>query len=652
MLPAQSVASATGTQTRVALVTVEGARLDLNGQTEVPAALFGVDSSARLSEQIASHGVGSARQVFYVPSPVSGAFDGEGRTKNKAFEKLSLFIDCLGERSLPASVLTNPGYEDHFSRIGAEYAARCRRAGWKGCVEFWNEPFLDWADRGRRNYADALFDTERVAEGGPVTIKGWTKPLAHVRWRRLWAAYEVDRVKRGTGDRPDSVVRERRIAWGVRVPDGAKPGDTFEGRDSAPWGDGTRKVFTVVEEWHAYDPTQVRWWSGKQNLDFYTWMFLPFAKAVKESNPDITVIGGWGFNPSGADWSVWRELYVPLVDAAFPWMDGVNEHHYEIDTRHVPAWYEVATAYGVTRHGKWLRMYNTGSGGRWQPAVQGMAALTGVARETARESASQAAYTLRDLVEILCQCPDKAASRIVTDPEDQPGALEALRFLADFRGNMVSVNSVDRDVWATAAVTNDRLTVLVFNNASVDRMIDLKVALPGRLVHGKASVSWLEVDASGSVRVGSANIGVSGREALVHREASAQHALKFVFVFQNGPWPARPLAERRQFFAADGVLMRVLPESPLMLRVLVPPAALKRVERAWLRLATDRATSAANTTVNGRPLPPGLRPYVEQYPVEPSWLTGTNEVLFTCGTEDPSGFQINAASLVVEQTAR
>jgi hypothetical protein len=383
-------------------------------------------------------------------------------------------------------------------------------------------------------------------------------------------------------------------------------------------------------------------------------MLTPFARAAKEQNPDLTIVAGWGFNPSAADWAVWRELYVPVLDAVYPWIDGLNEHHYEIDTRKVVSWYEVATAYSMNRHGKWIRMYNTGCGGKWQPAIQGMAALSGDAREAARETASQAAYTLRDLAEVLYQCPDKAGSRIVTDPDTQMGAMDALHYLRDLRGAYLRVASDDRSVWPVAVVENDRLVVFAFNNAQVDRGVEFRIGLPDRLSFApKGEVAWMEVGDPGRLRAAAQSFDVKGREAVVQRVIPSQQAVKVVLRFTGGEWPARPGTDRRQFFAKEGVLHKVLAESPLMLRIPIPPEVLQQPDRAWLKLVVEGAgVTGASAALNDRLVTFQPKEFTELYQIDPRHLRLTNEVMFTCVGEPGSGYQVNAASLVLDLPVR
>lgn len=653
--PAIAVAatpSGTGAVVRAATIAVEPRRLSVNGQREVPSALFGVEGMEVTQQEIEHFGIGAVRHVTFVPAASPAALDGKGRPRPNV-DRLGLNIDCLGGRSLPATVLTNPGYEDHFAKLGAEYASRCRATNVRVCVEFWNEPFLDWADYGRRNYADGFYDVSKAVDEGSVTIKGWEKPLMHLRWRRLWATYEADRVRAGAAGRADAVARERRIAWGVKVPEGLRAGDAFDARDPSPWSGGGRRTYVVAEEWHVYDPTQVRWWSGRQNLAFYLWMLAPFARAAKEQNSDLAVVAGWGFNPSAADWSVWRELYAPVLDAVHPWIDGLNEHHYETDTRRVVSWYEVAAAYSMVKHGKPIRMFNTGAGGKWQPAIQGMAALSGEAREAAKESASQAAYTIRDVAEILHQCPDKAGSRIITDPETQGGAMDAMHYLRDVRGSFLRSASDDRSLWPVAVVTNDRLVVLAFNNAQVDRTVEFRISLPDGRNFTKGEVAWMEVGDSGRLRTAVQPVDVKGRDTVLQRVIPSQQAVKLVLRFSGGEAPARNSVDRRQYFASEGVLHKVLPESPLLLRVVLPPDVLRQPDRAWLKVSVDGASApSGSVTFNDRPLIPQLREFTEMYQVDPATLRLTNEVMFTCAGESGAGYQANAASLVLDLPAR
>ena len=598
-------------------VRVDGRLMTVNGQQEVPRGLFGVHAVGLTPETIEDMGIECSRQIHFGPGSESSAIDKDGKVR-QVYRKLAVVIDCQGDRYCAATVLTNPKYEEYFRQAGLRYGERCKQAGWRGYVEFWNEPYLNWAERShgspRNNYHERFYDVTKAADGGPVTIKDWDKPLEHLRWKRTWAKDE-----------------KGQIAWGVKVPEGLKPGGTF--RSHSPkdwyWTDRREQTFTVVEEWHVHDPTQVGWWSGRQNLDFYLWMYLPFAKAVKEANPDVQVLAGWDFNPSTRNWAVWRELYQPVLDAAIQWTDGITEHHYGVDTRQVPAWYEVATAYTVSRHGKWIRSFNTECGGRLDPAVHGAAA--------GGAGMSEATYALRDILELAYHCPAKAGSRTAHHALPNTGAAAALRFLKDLRGPLVRTESSDLDVWPVACVNGQRLVAAVFNNAAGPRDVTFAIASPKGTTLGPGRLSALGA--------GDRDIPAKGGDVTLKHTLGPLQAVKLVFPLAGGV-PRGPQVERRQFFAKEGVLHKVEPGKQVALSVNVDADLLARAERAWLKLVLEGVSGGeAKAAVNGVAVAIPDRSWVMELPLDASIVKPATRLVFTSAGD---GYQIDAAGLLIE----
>ncbi len=613
-------------------VRVDGRLMVVNGQAEVPRGLFGLHASKLSAEIVKELGVECYRQIHFGPSSGCAALTKEGRVKSP-FDRMSFVIDCQGDRYCPATVLSNPDYEAFFRRIGREYGETCKAAGWRGVAEFWNEPYLNWANRsygsGRNHYHNKWYDVSKAVEGGPVTIQGWEKPLAHLKWKKLWPKGE-----------------DGKIGWGVAIPEGLGPGDTFRGRNRYYWTKNHEQTFTVVQEWHVHDPTQVDWWSGRQNLDFYLWMFLPWAEAMKEANPDVRIIAGWDFGFSHGDWAVFRELVAPVIDQGIAALDGVTEHHYGVDSRAVTAWYEVATAYAVAKHGKWIRGYNTECDGKLDPAVHGRAAES---RETVPVNTDPAStYALRDILELACQAPAKAGARTAHAVSPTGGVAEALRFLRPLRGPLLRTERTDPDVWPVACLAEDTIVVVVFSNAPEPREVELTLAAPKGTELRKGTVAWIEVD-GGRPRVKDAPLEAGGREVTLTRALGPRQAVRFILPLRGAP-PQAPDIQRRQFFAAEGVLHDVAPGKPVTLHVPVEAAYAKGTGWARLKLVLEGVKPGeGSVTLNGTRLDLGGRNWTVELPLDASLVRAENTLVFTADGSEADGYRVCVASLLLER---
>lgn len=603
-------------------VEVDGRLMVVNGQAEVPRGLFGVHAYKLTPERNREYGIECIRQIHFSPGSGVAALGKDGKVKD-AYKDLSVVIDCMGDRYRPATVLSNKDYEAFFRKIGRAYATKVKQAGIDGYVEFWNEPYLNWANRsygsGRNHYNNKWYDLSKAREGGPVTIKGWDKPLKHLKWKKLWPKGE-----------------DGKIGWGVKIPEGLEAGDTFKASNSYYWTNNRKQTFTVVEEWHVHDPTQVSWWSGRQNLDFYLWMFEPFARSVKAVDPNIQVLAGWDFGLSHGDWAVWRELYKPILDLDIDLVDGITDHHYGVNSRIVPAWYEVACAYAVTEHGKWIRGYNTECDGQLDPAVH----RSGGGKSGA---AGAATYMLRDILELCYHSPAKSGSRTTHHPGT--GEMTVLKYLKDLRGPMVRAVSRDVDLWPTASVHGDKLVVVVFNNAGRARQLKLKLAAPKGTTFKPGRVEQIEM--TGSLKIAGEKLDASGTSATLTRKLLSRQAVKIVLPLE-GNVPAKPAVRRKQHFAR-GVLQKVQPGKGKTFTIAVDQADLASADAAWLKIILEgNDAGEARVTLNGRSVTIPDRNYTLMLPVSPGDLKTRNTLVFTADGEKSDGFQVDIASLVVD----
>lgn len=617
------------TQAGEVQVRVTGRLLEVNGQSGFPRGLMGLHADTRLTEEMRQDwGVECFRQIHFVPGSGSVAWDKEGKLR-APFKDLFMVIDCQGDRFFPALVLTRRDYAEFFAEIGRKYAQRCKDLGWRGYAEFWNEPYLNWAERSRKNYDPKFYDVSKATDDGPVTIKGWDKPLAHLRWRRLWARGE-----------------DGKIAHLVPVPKGAKPGDTFRHRLGYYFTKNDEQTYTVVEHWDVYDPTAVSFWSGKQNYDFYMWMFLPWAKAIKETNPDVTIIGGWCFNLPANGWKAWELLYKPMIDEAIQWLDGVCEHHYGSDTRVNAATYELIVGYALAEHGKRLRCYNTETAGCVDPAVPG-------ARHSNATPYGAFNYGLRDIVELTYRCPDKAAARVAhgsLTPGWGGGGDEFLfKLLKDFRGQLIETACGDLDVWPVAVLNGDRLVAVVFNNHNEERIIRLAIDAPAGTTLSAGRKVWVAAkEEKGPLSFHETPLPASGARFEGAVTIPQKTGVKLVLPLEGTP-PAKTQWVRSQFFAR-GVLQKVERDKPATFAIKVDDELLARAEAANLKVVLEGMAGAEGSArVNGATVPLPRHEWIVEVPLNPKLLKGENELVFEASGR---GYRVVVASLVLEYPAK
>ncbi|MFP4106568.1 MAG: hypothetical protein ACLFVU_10820 [Phycisphaerae bacterium] len=613
---------------------VTGEFIDINGHTKIPVGLFGVHAMKDLDARtIEDWGIEMTRVIHWNP--------GGGPTiptEGGKLEGLEMVIDCQGDRYCPATVLTDPDYKAFFTRKGKEFARKCEQAGWTGWTEFWNEPYLNWASKSRINYQSKFYDASNATEGGPVTIKGQDEPVEHLRWRSKLRAVS----KRGE------------VHDNLKLPEGAKPGDTFEAADKRAKHHYQRvkQTFTVKKVWEVYDPTQVSWFSGKQNLEYYMWMFLPYAKAVKETNPDVQVIGGWGFHIYMSGWSAWRELYKPMIDRSIKYLDGVHEHHYGSDPRATAASYQVVLAYGMSVYDKWLHCYNTETSGKADPQMPGVTQKQ-LADAGLKNAAAAHVYSLRDIMQMLARCPDVAASRAAHSPRSSHwgagGDEMTFKLLKDLRGRLVRVVSPDPELWIVAAVNDDQLVIAAFNDSRSEKLMDLSAAMPkGTRAGERMTFTRVQPD----LKAGKLELKTEQNPAATG-DAKAAVKCRTNLTGKSGltiriPLTGKPAAgvqvRRTQHFA-KGVLDSVKPGSPVTKTVKIPAGKLKNADAAGLKLVLMGA-AGAKLQLNGKTIALPSRSWINEIEIAPNLLRDTNTLQFTAA-EKP--WTLGMCSIVIDR---
>jgi hypothetical protein len=607
-------------------VEVTGKLLAVNDAIEIPRGLMGLHADAGLTvERATDWGVDGFRAIDHVPGSRMVAV-GKNHTLQAPFKDMAVVVDCMGDRYYSAlNFLKDPGFTNYFAKIGSNYAQRCKELKWKGHAEFWNEPYLNWAERSRANYDPQFYDQTKAEDGGPVTIKGWSGPLKHLKWRRLWAQ--------------DS---KGNIDYLTPVPDGAKPGDTFRYRHRLYFKPYEEQTYTVVEKWNVYDPTAPSFWSGKQNFDFYMWMFTPWAMAIKRTNPEVQVVAGWDYPVYCDNWQVWEILYKPTIDAGIQWIDGICEHHYGSNSRADAGSYEVIAGYAMARYGKRIRCYNTETAGCQDPAVPG--SMHGQATPYGAYN-----FGLREVVEMWYRCPDKAVARAshgsLTPGWGGGGDEFFFKILKDVRGRLIETRCEDLDVWPVAATDGTNFTLVMFNDHYRSQPVDLLVFAPAGTAFRSGRKVWVEAsEAKGPLAFHEEPFPADNGWLRVNLTLPVRSGVKIVMPLTGIP-PARTERVRRQFFAPD-FLQSVKPGQPLYTWIKVDPARVRRADRACLKLVLEGVRRGEATVfVNGNKVTIPDHDWITEVPINPRWLRSRTELRFDTRGD---GYRVDAASAVIE----
>ena len=421
-----------------------------------------------------------------------------------------MVIHSVGDRTAPSPYLTNSNWEKMYQASGAKAGKLAKESDHKVYVEYWNEPYLNWANINRKNFDPGFYNVGEAKEGGEVVSKATGETMPHLRWTRDPGApaykWYDDRqqFRRGVDEKGNTTLpyampysgwypgKWRAAAAEMNPPDDVKDGETYTAKSG--------KTYTATTPWTVYDQTQFTYWSGQGMLKPYIEPMVAYGKALKAAGGDeVVYIVGWGMRPSEDHWASWNMLYKPTIDAGIEYIDGINEHDYGGLPEKMPAVHEVVTAYGQTEHGKWLYNYNTESGLSTDPQAYPAAASDGGAGDASKEAQANLAkfeWITHKILATLDQTPDKTRSishfGIGGPWFSDAGEGVALDMLKPLRGRMLRVIENDDDIYALASIdgTDPRnprpegmgpgpeLTIALFNGGDQARTISLTVDRP------------------------------------------------------------------------------------------------------------------------------------------------------------------------------
>ena len=466
-----------------------------NGAQTVPMGLLGVHNVPLDEETAADWGVTGMRKIHQSPGPVTRIPEPGRREELRAMdaaetnpkEKRRLkkqadylpsatydwVMDCFYDRYQPALQVTDPnGWEPKLRERVRTFVANARKSGQQHYLEFWNEPYLNWATNPAVNVSPQYYVTEGIKEGDPMVLKANGKVVPGLEW----------------GPKRFYVVQNGGIHYVLSgyIQANAKPGEETTLR----YGAG-RTVLEIGGTVHlrgqdrqlgyghwGRDVEQKHYWAGPVSVNWYNEMFRVVGEEMAALGAeDISLAGGWGFNFFNEGWDSWHRLIKPLIDTGHPWLDALHEHHYGGDVRKVGCSYEVAYSYALATYGNRLEFWNTEAGGHLDPQQPGNVKPHNLGDPLTKAKGSMT-YFLRDVIYQWAHVPDKAIFRAAHHSHHTEGGDPiAFRLLKPMAGDLLVVDNPMNNVWAVASRGGTATTMMLFNDrrGQVSFTLDLPV---------------------------------------------------------------------------------------------------------------------------------------------------------------------------------
>ncbi|MFP4106122.1 MAG: hypothetical protein ACLFVU_08530 [Phycisphaerae bacterium] len=420
--------------------------------------------------------------------------------------------------------------------------------------------------------------------------------------------------------------------------------------------------------WGVVDETAFTYWSGKGNGWIYDKMYRVIASEVKKHNPQITTLAGWGFRWNEDHWAAWDLLYKNTIDRNIEYIDGIHEHHYQGDVTAMPGAYEVLTAYGVTKHNKWLYSYNTETNDLLDAPSRGNITSSAEARRATEYR--RMSYNMRDILYAIHQTPDKARGRTMIHPTATQQALHVgYGLMRNLRGRLVACETSDPDVWMVASVDGtdpnamppafdgtQKLVVIVFNDHRHDRAVDITVAAPTGTVFRDGRAERTHVDKSDyQISRPGEDVQAAGRTELTLRAVPIQGrgAWKIELPLKGAVVESDEVV-RKQFFSPD-ILQVVKRGTPLKKTVAIDPEWLN-ADRAWLKLVVENVATGEGSVKIGKQTIPLPTAYTADNVNRIVWLevpvgvlTEKTPVTFQVNQGNHAGYRVDMTSLVLEK---
>jgi len=591
-------------------------------------------------------------------------------------EMTPIMINSPGDRTQPSFRLADRNWQANYEAAGRKAGASAKASKRTAYVEFWNEPYLNWANINRKNFNPKFYDQDKASEGGAVHIKHDGSVAPHLRWTRnydappwQWCSSEAE-WRRGKSEKGGWTLPYA-MPYGGWYPgkwrsESAKLNPPADVKDGEQYEAGNGKTYTAFTPWHIYDETQFTYWSGQGMLKMYVEPLQAYGKALKEAGGDnVVLIAGWGNRPSEDHWAGWHRLYKPTIDATHEFIDAINDHDYGGDPRNLPSSYEVACAYGVTKYGKWLYGYNTECASSTDPQVYGDAANFSA-------DAAKFQWVTTKIIHALQYVPDKARVFLHFGVGggfwSDGGEGVAMDLLRNVRGRLVHVNKTDAKVYAIACIDGadplaprpddlgdgQQLVVVVLNDDHVSRDVKLNVKAPGGTSFERMTQRTVAIKDGMPTLVGKA-AEEKGDSHDIDVTLDAGQVMTFSFDLKGKvAADAKADVKRRQFFG-DAILQDVTAKSPVKQTIEIDAAALSGTEQAWLRFVAERLDHGEGVVeFNGKTyeLPAAVTPentaWIRRLPIKLADLQAENALTFKVSSDAEAGYLLGTCSVEIE----
>lgn len=619
-----------------AAVSVSGRMLAVNGTEMLPAGVFGAFNVPKATWD--RYRLTLTRSIDH-----GGGFSGAPAAP-KPGRQLPMYT--LGDRGVPSPVLGDPqGWKAKLTAAATAAAQKTKEAGGGAVLEFWNEPYLNWANKNRVAFDPRFYETSGQAEGAPVKLKDGSA-MPHLKWTQKpenipaiprWRNDEQpprDHWRRGRDasgkmlsllHEPPHWDRQARANW---RPETHPPKDVADGQTytvTVKTKQGEEKLeLTAFTPWRIYDETQFTFWSALGLARLYNEPMVAVGQAFKAVDPAAFYIIGWCSRPIEDHLAAWELAYKPSIDAAGKLADAVNDHDYGGDPLRMEASAELVAAYSATAIGKMLTSINSETSAAPDPE-----AYPGAKQDPAQMDGGKYRFTVRKIVSGLARQPDKMVGyAFFGDGEGPPksyfspgGEGVAFDLLMQLRGRLVQANADDPELRVVAAVDgtdpmNPRpaalgagpvLTVAVLNEGLAAREAAIEIAAPA----GTAFVAGAKVlrgtdPATGRPALIAADHQAAGATTRWSGSIASHDAVVLQLPLDKAP-AAGVQAQRLAAFSPLTAQL-VTREKPYRAEIAAPAAVVALAKRpgarAWLRLAVENvAAGEAVAVIGGQRLP-------------------------------------------------
>ncbi len=655
-------------------IKVGGALWEVNGTDTLPAGVFGGfnlkntrdPATGQNIRRLDRYRLALDRQIDFSRQGQGPAF-GKGMAPSK--------ILSVGDRTQSSLRFTDPNWKQNYDKWGRSLGSKVKASGRSALVEFWNEPYLNWANDNRVNFDPKFFRRGEAKEGAAVTLAIDGTELPHLKWTKdfsappwNWTRAGRQEWRRGRNEKGKSSVWQHARPYKIAHHQWRKMMQELNPKDSVADGETYQakgQSWTAFTPWHVYDETQFTYWSGKGMLLPYIDPLLAYAGGIKATAGDaVTVIAGWGMRPSEDHWDAFHLLYKPTIDAAVGVIDAYNDHDYGADPRVMAANYEVVTGYAMANHGKWLVAYNTETASNADPQTRsGQVQLSG--------NADKFRWVTHKIANLLDYSPDKCKGLLHFGVGggfwSDGGEGVAMDLMRELRGRLLYSYDTHPDVHVVTSVDGtDPLAPKPSDLPEAQQQVTLLFNASPELRVAKLSNVPAPGTRFNNAVLRTANIGETGKVELVNTPVRVQ-ANGYPLEIELKPGipvllintlegtlkeQGAPTVRTRQIFGKE-VLEEVTAAAPKTMSLNI--GNLQGLKRARLRFVAERLSRAEGwVEVNGTrlELPAAVAPengaLVRELELDPALLKATTELRFGVQSDDHAGYRLGVASVIVD----